>query len=57
MFEPLIGSWSDRTRSRWGRRHPFMFAAMVPIALSFFAVFAPPAGLSHTGGLAWPITA
>ena len=32
-FEPLVGSSSDRTRSRLGRRHPFMFAAMLPIAL------------------------
>nr|WP_195908674.1 MFS transporter [Novosphingobium sp. Gsoil 351] len=36
VFDPLIGSWSDRTRSRLGRRHPFMFLAIVPIALSFF---------------------
>ena len=28
VFDPLIGSWSDRTRSRWGRRHPFMFASI-----------------------------
>lgn len=53
VFEPLVGSWSDRTRSRWGRRHPFMFAAMLPIALSFFAMFAPPSGLSQTGELVW----
>ena len=22
---PLVGSWSDRARSRWGRRRPFLF--------------------------------
>lgn len=53
VFEPLIGSWSDRTRSRLGRRHPFMFAAIAPLALSFFAIFSPPAGLSHTMLLVW----
>src|SRR5438067_854651 len=26
---PLIGIWSDRTRSRFGRRRPFMFGGMV----------------------------
>lgn len=29
VFDPLIGSWSDRTRSRWGRRHPFMSASVL----------------------------
>jgi GPH family glycoside/pentoside/hexuronide:cation symporter len=45
LTEPLVGSWSDRTRSKWGRRHPWMFAAPIPIALSLFAIFNPPAGL------------
>ena len=42
VFDPLVGSWSDRTRSRWGRRHPFMFGAILPAALLFWAVFNPP---------------
>lgn len=45
--DPVIGSLSDRTRSRLGRRHPYMFAAPIPIALFFLAIFNPPAGLSH----------
>lgn len=53
LWGPLIGSWSDRTRSRLGRRHPFMFAAILPISASFFAMFAAPAGLSDTGELIW----
>ena len=43
VFDPLVGSWSDRTRSNRGRRHPFMFASILPAALLFYAVFNPPA--------------
>jgi GPH family glycoside/pentoside/hexuronide:cation symporter len=43
LSDPLVGAWSDNLRSRWGRRHPLMLASIVPLALSFIAVFAPPA--------------
>jgi Na+/melibiose symporter-like transporter len=36
VSDPLVGSWSDFTRSKWGRRHPFMYLAAVPFALCFF---------------------
>ncbi len=52
LFDPLVGSWSDRTRSRLGRRHPFMFAAIIPAAALFWAVFNPP-NWSETGQLIW----
>ena len=51
--DPVIGSISDRTRSRFGRRHPFMYAAPIPIALFFLAIFNPPNGLSHTLLFLW----
>lgn len=53
VFDPLIGSWSDRTRTRWGRRHPFMFASILPAALLFWGLFNPPSGLGSTGELIW----
>ena len=56
VFDPLLGSWSDRTRSRWGRRHPFMFASILPAALLFYGLFNPPEGLGHTGQLVWLTT-
>ncbi|MEO9461465.1 MAG: MFS transporter [Marinomonas sp.] len=40
--DPLVGYWSDNFRSKWGRRHPFMYAAAVPIALTYFLLWNPP---------------
>jgi Na+/melibiose symporter-like transporter len=53
LSDPIVGSLSDRTRSRLGRRHPFLYFAPVPAVLAFFAVFNPPAGLSHLALFAW----
>lgn len=53
VTDPLIGSLSDRLHSRWGRRHPFMILSAAPLALSFFALFNPPSGLSDRMLLAW----
>lgn len=40
--DPLIGYWSDRTRTRWGRRIPFVVLATPFYALFFFLIFTPP---------------
>jgi Na+/melibiose symporter-like transporter len=53
VVDPLMGVISDRTRSRLGRRHPWIFASALPLALSLYLVFAPPAGLSQGGLFAW----
>ena len=53
VTDPLVGSWSDFTRTKWGRRHPFMYASAIPFALSFFFLFAPPEGLGELGLFAW----
>ena len=42
VSDPLVGIVSDRWRSRLGRRHPFLIAAPVPMAISLFFVFNPP---------------
>lgn len=53
ITDPLVGGWSDRTRSRLGRRHPFMFAAPLPLLVALFLIYSPPAGLGHYGLFAW----
>ena len=45
LSDPLIGYLSDNTRSRWGRRHPFMYAAALPASLAYYFVWNPPAEL------------
>jgi len=37
----LLGHWSDKTRSRLGRRHPFMYVALIVLPLTFYALFNP----------------
>ncbi|MCR9097181.1 MAG: MFS transporter [bacterium] len=53
LSDPLVGSISDDFRSRWGRRHPFMICAALPMALCFFLLFSPPAGLGEEALFAW----
>ena len=55
VSDPVIGSWSDGLRNRWGRRQPFMYAGAIPFAISFYLLFAPPAGLTEIQTFAWLI--
>lgn len=51
--DPLVGSLSDSTRGRLGRRHPYLYASALPMALSFALLFRPPEGLGQLGLFAW----
>lgn len=42
ISDPVVGVWSDNTHSRLGRRHPFMYASAVPVALCYLALWNPP---------------
>lgn len=44
FVDPLIGHLSDRTHTRWGRRHPWLYASAVPIALTWLMLWRPPEG-------------
>ncbi|WP_375286533.1 MFS transporter [Sphingomonas sp.] len=52
FIDPTVGFLSDRTRSRWGRRHPWMYGAAVPIMIGWIALWNPPA-MSEPATLAW----
>lgn len=44
FIDPLIGHFSDRTHTKWGRRHPWLYASALPIALSWLMLWRPPQG-------------
>jgi GPH family glycoside/pentoside/hexuronide:cation symporter len=43
LFDPLVGSLSDRLRTRWGRRRPPMLVGALLTSASFVLLFHPPA--------------
>lgn len=54
LVDPAVGSWSDGFQSKkWGRRHLFMAAAIVPLGLVFFGLFWPPEGLTQMQLFMW----
>lgn len=42
FLDPIMGQVSDNTRSKWGRRHPYMYAAAIPVAVSYLMLWSPP---------------
>ncbi len=40
--DPLMGQLSDRTRSKFGRRVPYVAFGAIPLGLSFFFLWTPP---------------
>ena len=40
--DPLLGHFSDKTHTKWGRRKPWMVIATIPLALVMVLLFTPP---------------
>ncbi|HWD94315.1 MAG TPA: MFS transporter [Verrucomicrobiae bacterium] len=54
ITEPVMGHFSDRTRSRFGRRHPWMLLGGMLMAACFYFIWAVPAPLrGHAMPLFW----
>jgi glycoside/pentoside/hexuronide:cation symporter, GPH family len=51
--DPFIGSLSDRVRSRFGRRKPWLVAGSAVLLVGMWKLFHPPAGVSLTYFLFW----
>ncbi|WP_375392424.1 MFS transporter [uncultured Sphingomonas sp.] len=48
FVDPAVGFYSDRTRTRWGRRHPWMYASVLPIMAGWLLLWNPPGGATAT---------
>jgi GPH family glycoside/pentoside/hexuronide:cation symporter len=54
FVDPVIGELTDRTRSRWGRRLPWLYAAPIPLAIAWMLLWSPPE-MSDAMTIAWLI--
>ncbi|MBM0234027.1 MFS transporter [Micromonospora sp. STR1_7] len=50
LVNPVAGRISDRTRSRWGARRPYLLVAGLALAVLFAAIFAAPFGNGRAAG-------
>ena len=55
IADPVIGLLSDNTRSRFGRRLPYIVLSTLPLALAFGLLFSVPSGLSGSAVAAYVI--
>jgi GPH family glycoside/pentoside/hexuronide:cation symporter len=49
--DPLVGYLSDRTRTRWGRRRPWLLFGSLPFALTFILLWIRPAFITTDTGM------
>lgn len=52
FVDPTIGFLSDRTRTSWGRRHPWLYGSALPIMLGWVLLWNPPQS-SQAATLGW----
>jgi glycoside/pentoside/hexuronide:cation symporter, GPH family len=53
LIDPLVGFWSDRTRTRWGRRKPFLLAGILPVTLGFVMLWWSPSPTASVGNFVY----
>lgn len=53
ILDPLIGNLSDNTRTRFGRRRPYILVGSVGMMFTYAAIWMVPAGLSGGAQVAW----
>ncbi len=56
LTDPLMGWITDRTRSRFGRRRPWIALGAPTCALAFWALFTPPESLGRDAAIVWLLT-
>lgn len=49
--DPIIGHLSDRTRTRWGRRRPWLLFGAIPFALTFILLWIKPTFVNNDTGM------
>lgn len=52
FIDPTVGVLSDSTRTKWGRRHPWLYGATLPIMLGWVLLWNPPQS-SQAAILGW----
>lgn len=57
VIDPLIGSISDHTKSRWGRRRPYLLFFAIPFGAAFVLMFRNPGIDDQTGKFIWAMLA
>lgn len=52
VTDPIMGFISDRTRTRWGRRRPWLLLSALPLWALFYLIWSPSPSLSPQGTFA-----
>ncbi len=55
VIDMLAGGLSDSAKTRWGRRHPFLFLSAIPFAAAFYLTFTVPSGLPTWALMTWMV--